>query len=230
MPAEKARAVGDHLALSDASGYASHGLSLVPLYVADLRGGRLDAQTNGRWVQEAGSVLVLDGERGLGAPLAQQAISRGIEFARHLGVALLAIRNAHHLGRIGAFAEQAAESGMASLHFCNVIGREPVVVPAGGRSPRFVTNPIAIGIPRAGLFPVVLDIATSGISLNKARVAHSRGEQVGPGNLIDAEGQPTTSPSVHYDAATWDPLVALAQELGVAAPSANGQYPATLLG
>lgn len=190
--------IADHLVSADASGHASHGLGLLPTYVGDLRAGRVDAHTHGTWVQLDGAILVIDGERGFGAPVAVDAIRQASDVAHAQGIALLAIRNVHHLGRIGAFAEQAAESGLASIYFCNVVGREPVVVPAGGKAARFVTNPIAIGIPREGAFPIVLDIATSGIALNKARVAHLRGEPVAPGHLVDANGEPTTDPGVLF--------------------------------
>jgi LDH2 family malate/lactate/ureidoglycolate dehydrogenase len=198
VPHEAAVKIGRHLVVSDASGYASHGLSLMPIYVGELRAGRINPDATGRWVQDTGAVLVIDGERGFGAPIAQNAITQAAEAARTSGIALLAVRNVHHLGRLGAFAETAADLGLASLHFCNVVGRDPVVVPAGGRAPRFVTNPIAIGIPRQGAFPVVLDIATSGIALNKARVAHLRGEPVQPGFVIDADGEPTTDAGVLF--------------------------------
>jgi LDH2 family malate/lactate/ureidoglycolate dehydrogenase len=98
----------------------------------------------------------------------------------------------------GLLLSRRPEAGLVSLHFCNVVGREPVVVPAGGREARFVTNPIAIGIPRTGNFPIILDIATSGIALNKARVAHLRGKPVESGYIVDAEGQPTTDPGVLF--------------------------------
>jgi LDH2 family malate/lactate/ureidoglycolate dehydrogenase len=198
VPQEGAEAVGRHLASSDASGYQSHGLSLLPLYVGEIRAGRVDPAATGTWLRDSGPILVVDGGRGLGAPVAYPALSKAAEMAGQIGVALLAIRNVHHLGRIGGFAEAAAERGLVSLHFCNVVGRDPVVVPAGGREPRFITNPLAIGIPRAGAFPVVLDIATSGIALNKARVARDRGEQVESGYVIDAEGRPTTDPGVLF--------------------------------
>jgi LDH2 family malate/lactate/ureidoglycolate dehydrogenase len=198
LPERSAEIVARHLASSDASGYQSHGLSLLPLYVAELKAGRVDSAAMGTWVEESGPILVVDGERGLGAPVAYPALAKAGEIARKAGVALLAIRNVHHLGRIGAFAEEAAAQGLASIHFCNVVGRDPVVVPAGGREPRFVTNPLAIGIPRQGSFPVVLDIATSGIAFNKARVANDRGEPVAPGYLVDSEGRPTTDPGVLF--------------------------------
>jgi len=198
VPGSAARLVARHLASSDSSGYQSHGLSLLPLYVGELQAGRVSPTATGIWVHDTGPVLVMDGECGLGAPVAHKALAHAAEVALASGVALLAVRNAHHLGRIGAFAEAAAARGLASLHFCNVVGRDAVVVPAGGREPRFVTNPIAIGIPRPGRFPVVLDIATSGIALNKARVANDRGESLEPGYLIDADGAPSTDPGVLF--------------------------------
>ena len=198
VPEPSARVAARHLASSDSSGYQSHGLSLLPLYVGELKAGRVSPTATGTWVQQTGPVLVMDGERGLGAPVAYPALDHAGDIALQTGVSLLATRNVHHLGRIGAFAEAAAARGLASLHFCNVVGRNPVVVPAGGREPRFVTNPVAIGIPRPGRFPVVLDIATSGIALNRARVANDRGEELEPGYLIDAGGSPTTDPGVLF--------------------------------
>jgi uncharacterized oxidoreductase len=105
-----AEAVGRHLALSDASGFASYGLSLLPLYAGEIRAGRIAAESRGRWVHDAGSVLVIDGERGFGAPAASRALEQAMGAARQAGVALLAVRNAHHLGRIGAFAERSRAS------------------------------------------------------------------------------------------------------------------------
>jgi hypothetical protein len=75
-PADVAEAVGRHLALSDASGFASYGLSLLPLYAGEIRAGRIAAESRGRWVHDAGSVLVIDGERGFGAPVASRALRR----------------------------------------------------------------------------------------------------------------------------------------------------------
>jgi uncharacterized oxidoreductase len=41
---------------------------------------------------------------------------------------------------------------------------------------------------------VLLDMATSVIAQGKARVAYNKGEALEPGQMIDAEGQPTTDP------------------------------------
>lgn len=57
------------------------------------------------------------------------------------------MRNAHHLGRIGGYAEYASELGAVSMHFVNVSGHDPLVSPYQGLDGRLGTNPIALGIP-----------------------------------------------------------------------------------
>ena len=72
----------------------------------------------------------------------------GIDKAKAKGVAVVALRNSGHLGRIGDFAEMAAAEGLVSLHFVNVFG-SLLVAPFGGAERRFSTNPVAIGVPTA---------------------------------------------------------------------------------
>ena len=54
-----------------------------------------------------------------------------IERARAHGVAIVGLRNSHHIGRVGHWAEQATAAGLASIHFTNVVSR-PLVAPHGG--------------------------------------------------------------------------------------------------
>ena len=46
--------------------------------------------------------------------------------------------------------------------------------------------------------PVLLDFATSKAALGKARVAMAKGEKLRANSAIDAEGRPTTDPSVMF--------------------------------
>ena len=107
----------------------------------------------------------------------------------------MALANAHHLGRIGHFAEMAVAQGLVSIHFVNVQSR-PVVAPWGGGDGRYGTNPFCAGIPLSGRDPFVLDFATSRVAQGKMRVAHNEGRRVEPGYLIDEAGRPTTDPGV----------------------------------
>jgi uncharacterized oxidoreductase len=117
----------------------------------------------------------------------------GIGRARTQGCAIVALGNAHHLGRIGAWAEMAVAAGLISLHFVNVVSR-PIVAPFGGAAAGFGTNPFTAGVPLAGRPPLILDFATSIIAQGKTRVAFNKGERVPEGHLIDDQGRPTTDP------------------------------------
>jgi len=126
-------------------------------------------------------------------------MDRLIERARELGTVVAALRNVHHLGRIGTYAEMAVAAGMVSIHFVNVTGHPPLVAPYRGSHGRFATNPICIGVPGTARHePFLLDMATGLVAVGKVRVALNKGEEMPPGTLVDAGGQPTTDPKVMF--------------------------------
>ncbi|MEO7241654.1 MAG: malate/lactate/ureidoglycolate dehydrogenase [Variovorax sp.] len=193
-PAE-AEAVAANLVLANLSGHDSHGVGMLPRYVEAVAEGGLKPNTGVRVTLDSGSLLALDGQFGYGQVVGAEALSMGIERARVHGSCICTLAHAHHLGRIGHFAEMATAGGLVSLHFVNVLAR-PIVAPWGGGDGRFGTNPCCIGIPLAGAEPFVLDFATSRVAQGKMRVAYNKGERVPPGYLIDAEGRPTDDPGV----------------------------------
>ncbi len=194
LPAE-AEQVAANLVLANLSGHDSHGVGMVPRYVEAAAEGGLVPNASLRVDCDAGAMLALDGQRGYGQIVGVQAMEMGIQRARAHGSCILTLARAHHLGRIGHFAEMAAAQGLVALHFVNVLAR-PVVAPWGGGDGRFGTNPCCIGVPLAGAEPFILDFATSRVAQGKMRVAHNQGQQVTPGMLIDEHGAPTTDPGV----------------------------------
>ena len=192
---EEAATVAANLVLANLSGHDSHGVGMLPRYVDAVLEGGLKPNSSVRVVLDTGSLLTLDGQRGYGQVVGEQAMALGISRAQTHGSCIMALGNAHHLGRIGHFAEMAVDQGLVSLHFVNVLSR-PVVAPFGGGDGRFGTNPCCIGVPLKGREPFVLDFATSRVAQGKMRVAHNKGIQVEPGTLIDEHGNPTTDPGV----------------------------------
>ena len=190
----EAQLVAENLVLANASGHDSHGVGMLPRYAHSLQDGGLRVNQHVQIQVDTGALLRLDGASGYGQVVGREAMELGIERALRSGVCVVALANAHHLGRIGHWAEQCLEQGLVSLHFVNVLTR-PIVAPYGGLDARTGTNPVCIGIPRPGHEPVLLDFATSRIAQGKARVAYNRGQQLAPGNLIDDRGQPTTDPT-----------------------------------
>ena len=192
---QEAETVASNLVMANLSGHDSHGVGMVPRYVDAVLEGGLTPNAQIQTVLDIGSMLTLNGQRGFGQVIGEQAMMLGMARARAHGSCIMALGDSHHLGRIGHFAEMAVAEGLVSLHFVNVMSR-PVVAPWGGTDGRFGTNPCCIGIPLAGRAPFILDFATSRVAQGKMRVAHNQGKEVAPGLLIDERGQPTTRPGV----------------------------------
>jgi uncharacterized oxidoreductase len=192
---EEARIVADNLVLANLSGHDSHGVGMVPRYIDAVLEGGLKPNTGIAVKLESPSLLAIDGQRGYGQVVGEQAMARAIVKAQESGSCVMALANAHHLGRIGHFAEMAVQRGLVSIHFVNVQSR-PVVAPWGGGDGRYGTNPFCVGVPLPGQPPFILDFATSRVAQGKMRVAHNEGRQVEPGTLIDEKGRPTTNPGV----------------------------------
>jgi uncharacterized oxidoreductase len=192
---EEAATVASNLVLANLSGHDSHGVGMLPRYVDAVLEGGLKPNNSVRVVLDTGSLLTLDGQRGYGQIVGQQAMALGIARAQTHGSCIMTLNHAHHLGRIGHFAEMAVAQGLVSLHFVNVLSR-PVVAPFGGADGRFGTNPCCIGVPLKGRQAFILDFATSRVAQGKMRVAHNEGRRVETGTLIDECGRPSTDPGV----------------------------------
>ena len=189
--AAEVEAVAGNLIEANLTGHDSHGIGMLPRYAAAYLEGGLAPNTGVQVLHDGGALLRLDGRRGFGQVIGQQAMALGIDRARRHGSCIVALGNSHHLGRIGAWAEQAAAAGLVSMHFVNVVAR-PIVAPHGGADARFGTNPFCVGVPLAGRPPVILDFATSVIAQGKTRVAMNKGEPVPEGCLLDDQGRPST--------------------------------------
>lgn len=196
--ADEAAAVANHLVDANLTGHDSHGVRMLADYVPAMRDGRLKLGRRVRILRDHGAVVVLDGGIGVGQVLGREAMTIGIARARQQGVALVALQRSHHLGRIGAWAEQCAAAGCVSMHYVNVIGHRTYVAPYGGRDGRLATNPVCIGLPATDRPPIILDMATSKVAFGKIKVAQNKGQPAPEGALLDSAGEPTTDPAVMF--------------------------------
>ncbi|HYF61077.1 MAG TPA: malate/lactate/ureidoglycolate dehydrogenase [Burkholderiaceae bacterium] len=200
----EARLTADHLVGANLAGHDSHGVGMAPRYVKSFKAGELQLNETVRIETDNGPLITVDGRRGMGQSVTHQAMELAIERARAHGVCVMGLKNSHHLGRVGHWAEQAIAAGLASVHFTNAVSTIPMVAPHGGADARFLTNPFTVGIPRPGGEPIVLDFATSAIAHGKVRVAYNKKKsepstQVPEGSLIDAKGRPTRDPNVLFE-------------------------------
>ncbi len=193
----EAEAIAQNLVEANLCGHDSHGVVRVPRYLLAERQGQVHFGKTAEIIVDGGAFALLEGHRGFGQVLGRQAVEIGIAKARQHGVSLVALRRAGHLGRIGAWAEQACAAGVVSLHFVNV-ARSTLVAPFGGAERRMSTAPVTIGVVNPNGDDFILDFATSKVAEGKVLVGLKGGKMPPPGSLIDAQGRPTQDPAALY--------------------------------
>ncbi|HYZ33527.1 MAG TPA: malate/lactate/ureidoglycolate dehydrogenase [Crenalkalicoccus sp.] len=193
--AAEAGRIAEQLVGANLAGHDSHGVVRVPRYVEWQQAGYVVAGRTAEIVTDGGGFALLDGQFGFGQTVAPQATALGIERAERHGAAVIALRNAGHVGRVGAFAEQAIAAGLISIHFVNVAG-STLVAPFGGAERRFSTAPFCVGVPTDP--PVVLDFATSRVAEGKVLVASNGGKPLPPDALIEPDGRLSGDPHTLY--------------------------------
>jgi len=190
--------IAHYLVEANLVGHDSHGVIRVRHYIEWLRAGKVLANQALSIVFENPAIAVVDGHFGFGQVMGEEATKLGIAKAERQGVAVVALRNSGHLGRIGDWAEMTAKAGKVSLHFVNTSGGGILVAPFGGTERRLSANPIAAGVPVPDSPPIIVDISTSTIAEGKIKVARNKGANVPDGCILDSEGRPTNDPNVFY--------------------------------
>jgi hydroxycarboxylate dehydrogenase B len=215
--ADEARLTAEHLVGANLAGHDSHGVGMVPRYVSSWLADELQLNQHVAVTSDSGAMLSLDAHRGMGQSMAYEAMKLAIERAQQHGVCVIGLKNAHHIGRIGHWAEQAVAAGLVSVHFVNAMSK-PVVAPFRGTEARYVTNPFTVGIPVPGREPMLLDFATSAIAMGKVRVAYNSGKKVPEHMLMDTQGEYTDDPAALFPPAgqPGGALVPFAQHKGYA--------------
>src|SRR5258705_12793396 len=151
-------------------GHDSHGVGMIPTYVRHLKAGLVVPNTRAKVVKDDGALLMFDGGRGYGRPVAGQAMDAAIARCRESGVVAMGLANAHHIGRVGAYGELASAAGLVSMHFVNVTDHPATAPPLRGTAPRFVTNPVCIRGPGTGRHaPPLVRLATRPVAKGKTR-------------------------------------------------------------
>jgi hydroxycarboxylate dehydrogenase B len=194
---EEAERVASRLAGANLRGHDSHGIIRVPRYAFFLESGFFQPDQSVKIDTENDVMAVVDGRFGFGQTVGEQAVDIGIAKAHKFGVSIVALRNAGHLGRIGDWAERAADENLISINVANVRGSQ-LVAPFGGRERRFSTSPFCVGIPVPEAEPVILDFATSSVAEGKALVALQADKTLPEGTFVDEQGALSGEPLSLY--------------------------------
>jgi L-2-hydroxycarboxylate dehydrogenase (NAD+) len=188
VPEAFAETQGDLLLEAQMRGYASHGLLRLPRIIERIVNGVSAPASSGthEWVGDCS--LRVDGKRGLGPVVATAALGALKERSRRSGIAIAAIRNSNHVGMLAWYGESVAREGLILVASTT---SEALVHPWGGQRALIGTNPLCIAVP-ATPEPLILDMATSLVSMGKIHDYANRGEALPAGWALDAQGRETT--------------------------------------
>lgn len=192
VPETDAALVADTLVASDLAAHASHGVYRVRWYADRIRSGVMQPVTQSQAVQDSPSVLVLDGQDGVGQVIAHQAMGEAVKRAKAFGVAAVAVRYSNHFGRAAYYTQEAAAQDCIGILTTNA---SPGIAPWGGRRAAIGNNPWSIAAPAGAYPPVVLDLANTMVARGKIYVARRRGEAIPDTWALDSSGRPTTDPA-----------------------------------
>lgn len=194
MPAQHAQWTADALVWADAHGLPAHGVSSKLIQcVARIRAGGTNPAPTVRVRHDAGAVQLLDADDAWGQVAGTDAMLRALDLSAQHGVGLVWVRGATSAAAMGYFADLAAQRGCVGLAVTN--GPALIAAPQGTR--RVVGNQgHALAAPGTDGERLLYDTATTTMSTGEMDGYAERGEPLPPGVLRDAQGAPTTDPSL----------------------------------
>src|SRR5437868_289723 len=159
MPADRAADIADNLAEGDLMGHDTHGLQLLPTYLAEIESGSMASTEEYTVLSERAAVATWDGKRLPGPWLTLRAMESAMARARDYGTGTVTIRRAHHIACLAAYLERATRAGFVMLLYSSAPAAN-TVAPFGGTRPVFSPSPMAVGFPTPQ-GPVLIDVSTS---------------------------------------------------------------------
>ncbi|MDB2710192.1 Ldh family oxidoreductase [Candidatus Pelagibacter bacterium] len=188
---ENASILADTIMRAERDGSVSHGLFRLPAYVAGLKSKKINGKARPELENVAPSIIKVLGNNAVAPMVLSLGLPAVIDLAKKNGVAVLAIKNSHHMAALWPETEAIAEAGLVGIACTSY---KPAVAPAGATKPLYGTNPISFAWPRPGKTPVVYDMATASMAMGEVQIAKREGHKVPLGTGLTKEGKETTDP------------------------------------
>ena len=196
-PATDASLVAKELVTANLMGHDSHGVIRIPQYMGSIERGEIVPGSIPKIEKETSTTAVVDGGNNFGQVSAFQALELGIKKAETHNLSTILLHRCNHVGRLGAYPQQAAMQNFICIATANYVKVGHSVAPFGGRQGRLGTNPIAYGIPTAD-DPILADFATSVMAEGKIRVQRNKGGVLPDQAVLNSAGEVTQDPNQFY--------------------------------
>jgi LDH2 family malate/lactate/ureidoglycolate dehydrogenase len=189
---ENSEWVTDTLIRSELRGIGSHGIVRLPFYCKRLTDKGTNPNPNVRVEAERPSMILANGDNGLGQIVSIKTMEMVIERARSQGVCFAGVRNSCHFGMSAYYPMMALKEGMIGLAGSNTA---PVMAPWGGGKSAIGNNPLAIAVPTGKEYPLIVDMAMSVVSGGKVRLEAVKGTKIPKDWILDGQGRRTDNPA-----------------------------------
>jgi len=187
VPSKEAATTARCIVASDRWGIGSHGLMRLPFYLSRLQAGGINPKAELKTVTDLPSLVIFDGDDGLGHWQLQNAAELATKRALVNGIAAVGVGRSNHCGALGIYVWPMINQGLVGIAFST----GPAVMPPwGGNKSLLSTSPIAAGIPTNP--PTVVDLATSAVARGKIQAKAQAGADLEPGWAFTKDGAPTT--------------------------------------
>jgi len=194
MREDLARDTADVLVESDLLGYPTHGLAFLPAYLDRLAKGHMARDGEVTVVNETPSTFSWQANRLPGAWVMRRAIEATLARMQSQAVVIATIANSSHIGCLQAYLPEITRHGLMAILSATNPGIA-TVAPFGGIDPVLTSNPIAVGMPTAGL-PILVDVSTSLVTNAAVYTRQQTGTPFDTPCLLDNQGAPSTDPAV----------------------------------
>ncbi len=156
MGVDEAELMGRILATADKRCVYSHGTQQALGYLPKLRDGEVNPCPDVTVVRESETVVVLDGDGGMGYGPSHRGMETAIEKALAHGLGAATTRNHYHFGAAGNYSRMALEHGCVgwalSTHRIALDPNNVIMSASGG-------SPMSLAFPTRSQPPLVLDMA-----------------------------------------------------------------------
>jgi LDH2 family malate/lactate/ureidoglycolate dehydrogenase len=203
LPQDDVDVMTDTLVRAEVRGVSSHGVIRAPFYCKRLLDKGSNPNPHLKLVTDLPSLMLVDGDNGLGQIISARTMKLAIERAKHNGICFAGVNNSCHFGLASYYPMLASDEGLIGIAGSNC---PPVMAVWGGSQSAIGNNPLAISVPTGKGYPLVLDIAMSVVSGGKVRLEAVKGSTIPLDWILNAQGRRTTNPNDLGDTGTLLPL------------------------
>jgi len=190
MAEPHAATVAEVLVWANLRGVDGHGVVRLPRYVELIEIGDMNPKPAMALRNETAASVLIEADRAPGPVAMSHAMDIAVRKSKDVGIGFALVRATTHTAALGYYTLAAARQGAAAIAFSASWAN---MAYHGARAVGVSTNPVSIAVPGEPE-PVMLDMATSVVSMGKLNQARKTGQPIPAGWALDKNGNPTTDP------------------------------------